>query len=461
RAGDIYTVAGNGRNRDAGDGGPARRAALQTPSAISLDAAGNVVIGDTGSLRIRVLAERSDRFYGRGMRAGDIYLIGGDGRLKYGGDGGIATHAQLSLFRYADGSGWHGGVAEDGSGNLYVADLANRLVRFVPAVSGSFYGREMTAGHIYTIAGDDLNGGPPADGSPALAAHLFRPTAVTVGPHGSVLISDGAAVRLVAAVSGQMFGRAVQAGDIYTVAGGGTGGLGLGGPATKANLVLTAGIAVDGAGNLIVAARGINRILTVADRSGVFNGHPMIAGHLYLLAGTGYQTGLTEGVPAAKAALDTPEDVTVDSSGNLVIADTVSNRIAVVARRSGTFYGQAMTAGYIYTVAGAGPYAPGTGHPAVDSWLSLPGGVAADRQGLVIMAGCQVFLVPASSGALFGQQMTAGDMYTLAGGATSCGFGGDGGPGPLALLYSPGSVATDQRGDVTVGDGLRVRTISR
>ena len=44
----------------------------------------------------------------------------------------------------------------------------------------------------------------------------------------------------------------------------------------------------------------------------------------------------------------------IDPDGNLAIADSANNRVRVVAARSGTFYGQAMTAGDIYTVAGDG-----------------------------------------------------------------------------------------------------------
>ena len=57
--------------------------------------------------------------------------------------------------------------------------------------------------------------------------------------------------------------------------------------------------------------------------------------------------------------------MTVDASGDVVIADSDSNRIRVVAARTGTFYGQSMTAGDIYTVAGNGTrrVSPKSGEP--------------------------------------------------------------------------------------------------
>jgi trimeric autotransporter adhesin len=76
--------------------------------------------------------------------------------------------------------------------------------------------------------------------------------------------------------------------------------------------------------------------------------------------------------------------VTVDGSGNLVIADTNNNRIRVVAGASGTFYGQAMTAGDIYTVAGDGSAGfSGDGGAATQAALSYPDAVAADGTSVV------------------------------------------------------------------------------
>ena len=80
----------------------------------------------------------------------------------------------------------------------------------------------------------------------------------------------------------------------------------------------------------------------------------MTLAHIYTVAGNGTAGFAGDGGPAASAELNGPRAVTVDARGNLVIADTGNNRIRVVAATSGTFYGQAMTAGHIYTVAGNG-----------------------------------------------------------------------------------------------------------
>src|SRR5262249_56218810 len=80
---------------------------------------------------------------------------------------------------------------------------------------------------------------------------------------------------------------------------------------------------------------------------------------------------------AAAAKRGGVRDVAVDGAGNLVIADWGHNlqdltrwaRVQVVAAKSGTFYGQAMTAGDVYTVAGSGPLrgSQANGHPATQA----------------------------------------------------------------------------------------------
>jgi hypothetical protein len=81
------------------------------------------------------------------------------------------------------------GVAVDGAGNLLIADTLNRRVRVVAAHNGTFYGQAMTAGHIYTIAGDGT-AGFSGDGGPATGAELYLPDAVAVDGAGDLLIAD-------------------------------------------------------------------------------------------------------------------------------------------------------------------------------------------------------------------------------------------------------------------------------
>src|SRR5262249_1130040 len=71
------------------------------------------------------------------------------------------------------------------------------------------------------------------------------------------------------------------------------------------------------------------------------------------------------GGPAAKAVLNLPNGGAGDHNGNLLVSDTQGNMVWVKAARTGTFYGQHMTAGDVYSIAGDGtPGAPGDGGPA-------------------------------------------------------------------------------------------------
>src|SRR5204863_443032 len=169
-AGHIYTVAGNGNEGFSGDGGPATEAQLDFPASVAVDAAGNLLIADTGNNRVRVAAARTGTFYGQAMTAGDIYTVAGNGTTGFSGDGGPARSAGLNVPL---------GVAVDGAGNLLIADFGNRRVRVVAASTGTFYGQAMTAQHIYTVAGngaDTLAG----DGRRTPTAHRDTPHVATV-----------------------------------------------------------------------------------------------------------------------------------------------------------------------------------------------------------------------------------------------------------------------------------------
>ena len=120
--GDIYTVAGTGTRGFSGDGGPATSAELSSRQAVAVDAAGNLVIADTGNNRIRVVAAATGTFYGQAMTAGDIYTVPATGTAGYTGDGGPATSAR-----------WPPRPASrrTPAGNLVIADSANNVIRVV------------------------------------------------------------------------------------------------------------------------------------------------------------------------------------------------------------------------------------------------------------------------------------------------------------------------------------------
>ena len=126
-----------------------------------------------------------------------------------------------------------------------------------------------------------------------------------------------------------------------------------------------------------------------------FYGQAMTKGDIYTVAGNGTRGFSGDGGPPTKAALDGPEDVTVDHAGNLVIDDQGNNRVRVAATATGTFYGLAMTKGDIYTVAGTGGCCfAGDGGPATHAALAIPAGVAVDGQGnLVISDAIRIRLV--------------------------------------------------------------------
>jgi DNA-binding beta-propeller fold protein YncE len=103
-------------------------------------------------------------------------------------------------------------------------------------------------------------------------------------------------------------------------------------------------------------------------------------------AGNGQFAFSGDGGPATAAGMRDPAGVSVDGSGNLVIADNFDNRIRVVAATSGTFYGVAMTAGDIYTVAATGTAGfAGDSGPAIHGRLDYPAATAVDAAGNLLV----------------------------------------------------------------------------
>lgn len=312
-AGIIDTIAGNGTLRDPGNGVAATSADLEWPTALSLDAAGNLYIVDTdGSRVLRVATD------------GTVSRVAGIGNLGYSGDGGPATLAAINT-PY--------GVAIDPAGNLYIADTLNDVIRRVD-----------TSGTITTFAGTGA-AGFSGDGGPAIDAELAAPRAVGYDAASSRLIFvDGFNNRI----------RAVGAtGTITTIAGGGT-STAEDIAATTAQIAYGTGLAI-GNGNIYYSDSNQNVVRRI-DSNGLVR---TVAGN----GTTGYSGN---GGPATSAQLDGPNSIAVSGS-NLYIAE-IDNNVVRRVDANGTI---SLVAGD--TIDGDG----NDGAAASGAQLSFPEGVAA------------------------------------------------------------------------------------
>jgi hypothetical protein len=288
--------------------------------------------------------------------------------------------------------GFPSAVAVDRSGNLVITLPYAERVRVVAVRPGTFYGQAMTAGDIYTVAGNGLVFESGNEGK-RLDAELGSPGGLAVAGSGSgagnYALFDYGEVRLVAANAGTFFGQAMMPGRIYGLAGNGRPGYtGDGGPATGARVGQPAGgVAFDGAGNLVLADTGNNRIRVVAATTGTFYGQAMTAGDIYTVAGTGAAGFAGDGGPATSAEMRDPLGISIGPSGNLLIADTGNNRVRLVAATSGSYFGQAVTGGDITTVAGTGTAGfRGDSGQAAAAELSSPQATGVDGSGNLLIA---------------------------------------------------------------------------
>ncbi|MGA2805312.1 MAG: hypothetical protein ABSF89_13135 [Acidimicrobiales bacterium] len=430
-ADDIYSVAGTNSGWDTSNGVAATSAWVPNPYGVAVDAAGDLVIA--WSEGIRVVAAHSGTIAGLPVTADDIYTIAGTPYAKYSGDGGPADQSELSSPQE---------VRVDAAGDVVISEVWNDTIRFVPASSGTFFGQAMIAGDIYTIAGSGMTAGYGGDGDPATSAELNQPNGAEIGPSGGLAIADSNnnVVRFVPATSGTYFGQSMTADDIYTVAGNGTAGYSDdGGAATSAELNFPTSVAIDASGGIAIVDWGNNVVRYLAATSGTHYGISMTAGHIYTIVGNGTGGYAGDGGTAASAELLGPQNVALDSAGDLIVTDAGNNVVRFVPVSSGTYYGQTMTADHIYTIASDPTYGIND--------------ATADAAGDLYMASADMVLfMPVASGTYYGQSMTADDIYTIAGQAWDSGYSGDGGPATSALLNWPQSAAPDPAGGFYVAD---------
>ena len=279
----IATIAGTGYGARSnsglsgysGDNGLATSAELNVPQAVAADTLGNAYVADSQNFVIRKISDSV------------ITTIAGNGSWGYSGDGGPATNAKLRQ---------PFGVAVDASGDVYIADSGNNVIR------------KVSNGMITTIAGGGLRGGATYSG-PASSAQLLWPMGVAVDASGNVYIAD----------SGNNVIRKVSNGMITTIAGNGTGGYsGDNGTTTAAALNSPMGVTVDASGNVYVADSGNNVIRKVSN------------GMITTIAGNGTGGYSADCGPATSAELYWPTAVAVDAAGNVYIADSGNGVIRIL-----------------------------------------------------------------------------------------------------------------------------------
>jgi hypothetical protein len=449
----LQTLVAGGARPDTGDGGPSLVAGVEGISSVGVDAHGDMFIDDAGADRVRFVPATSGTFFGTPMSGGDIYTIAGDGTLGGSGDGGPATSAELYLPTPAGA----GPIAVDPSGNLAIGDMGNSRVRFVPISGGTFYGKSMSAGYIYTVAGDGKEG-YGGDAGPATAAEMKLPSAVALDANDDLAIADNQSdtVRLVPATAGTRFNQSMSADYIYTIAGDGKPGYnGDGKPGPSTELDFPTGVAFDAAGDIAIADETNSRVRFLSATTGSAFGHSVTDGDVYTLAGNGSYTYSGDSGPAAAAGVSLPGSVTFDASGDLIFGDRQDHRVRLIAASGGTRFGQGLTANDIYTIVGNGFESfAGESGLATSAQMDFPTGVAVDRAGDVAISDFfndRIRYVPASSGTLFGPSVTAGDIYTVAGDGTGS-YSGDGGPASAATVEQTAGVVYDAAGDLAIAD---------
>lgn len=470
-SGNATVVAGTGASGNGGDGGLATAAQLTHPTAIAVDASGNLFIADMQNNLIRMVTAATGVistldvavFFPNALAIGangdllvaafdldadaydiqDVDFVHGSVTILAGGQQ-LGSTCVEQVDEYGDGCpateayiGYPAGVAESG-GKLYVTDIDVSEVRVV----------DLTSGIIQNFAGTAGRFGFSGDGGPATSAVLDYPSSIAVDASGNVFFLDLTNDRV----------REVDhaTGKIATIAGTGTYGFsGDGGSATAAELAPgsyeTGQMAFNLAGALVLSDTGNQRLRAIS--SGTIN----------TIAGNGLDNFYGDGGPAAQAGIANPAGAVADASGNLFIAEQGNLRVRKVDARTGT----------ISTVAGTGQLiSNGDGGPASSASL-CPNGVAVDASGNLFvsdvcadsireisaqtgkvstlvglaayigdmtLAGNLLFVTEPDSSEIVSVNLTTKQVTVVAGDGDT-GFSGDGGPAIDAELHYPEGIS--------------------
>jgi hypothetical protein len=193
-AGHLYAVAGTGTCTLANASGAARTAALSAPTAVSVDAAGDLFVTESGRQDVDEVPAGTGTYFGVPIAAGDIAPVAGSGSNNT-----FLAEGQPATGPYAE-LNYPGGTTSDAAGNLFIAGGYDRAVYVVPAHDTVLWGRHVSGGDLYTAAGAapaTTAGASPGDVTQWIGPRLVDPTGVAWSG-GRLLVVDRGANKIVA-----------------------------------------------------------------------------------------------------------------------------------------------------------------------------------------------------------------------------------------------------------------------
>ena len=309
--GQVSTLAGSGTTGS--DNGTGTAASFGVMGGVAVDSSGNVYVADTSNFSIRKITP-----------AGVVTTFAGSGTS--GSADGTGTAASFAI---------PVGIASDSSGNVYVADAGNNLIRKITP-----------AGVVTTFAGGGGSGvdGSGADDGTGPAASFNTPYSIAVDSSGNLYVAD---------MMNNLIRKITPNGIVTTLAG---------------SFPSPGAVAVDSSGN-VYATDLTNELIKKITPAGIIT----------TLAGSG-STGATNGTGTA-ASFNMPTSIAVDSSGNVYVADMMNDLIRKIT-----------PAGVVTTLAGSGTAGSTNGIGTAASFFS-PYGIAADSSGNLYVTDKFNFLV--------------------------------------------------------------------
>jgi sugar lactone lactonase YvrE len=330
RPGTLAVAAGVADTFGLPEAGPATATYLAAPTALATDQAGDLYIADSAANMVLKVTP-----------AGTLSIAAGSGP-----QGGTPTAGPATQSKLNDPCG----LAVDGAGDLYIADLGNDVVEKVTP-----------AGALSIFAGSGQQGKPTP--GPATQSDLGSPLSLATDASGDLYIADE---------RNSEVEKVMPDGTLSVMAGTGRDGPPTPGLATRSRLDGPDGLAVDKPGDVYIADDGTGAaILKVTP-----------AGRLSVVAGMLHRSGGLLPGPAARTTLGGPFAIAVDAVGNLYIADYISDAVEEVT-----------PAGVLSIIAGEDAKTPPGADQAELNDLIAPQGIAVSPTGNLYIASTESSIV--------------------------------------------------------------------